>query len=224
MRAGSLVGDRAPRRASTPTSHAPSNRLARDPLDGVVMRGRKRHGPCTVGVVRVRTTRLFLAAACCGALGCSDLLGIDDGIPRTDAGGAFDVAVIDVFAPLHCGSATCNFAALESCCVDDDSGAQACANATTTCSGLYIPCDRSSQCAQDDDAGPVVCCADYETRDAGIVATGVSCIPVADCNAANDRFVLCGGDGGADCPADASCGVSSFSLPSYPVCLGAGVF
>jgi hypothetical protein len=170
--------------------------------------------------VRART---YLLVVACLTAGCSDLLGIDDGIPRTDASPA-DVAVTDAFVPLHCGSTSCNFAALESCCVDDDSGAQTCASATTTCSGLFIPCDRSSQCAQEGDAGAIVCCADYEATEAGVVAMGVSCIPAADCNAANDRFVLCGGpSGAADCPADASCGVSTTSLPSYPVCLGGGV-
>ena len=168
----------------------------------------------------MRTTLWLL---CLATTGCANLLGIDDGIPRTDAAAA-DVSAADVFSPLHCGDTTCNFAALESCCAADDGGAQACASATTDCPGLYIPCDRSSQCEQDPDAGPIVCCADYDVTEAGVVATGVSCVPASDCNAASDRFPLCGGPGGAaDCPADASCGTSTFSLPSFQVCLGGGV-
>lgn len=168
----------------------------------------------------VRDPRWLVVAACL-TTGCADILGIDDGTPRVEAG-VVDAAKPDVFSPLHCGNTTCNFAALEGCCADDDSGAQTCASATTTCSGLFIPCDRASQCEQSGDAGPIVCCADYEVQEAGVIATGVSCVPASDCNASNARFALCGGDGGT-CQGDASCGVSSLSLPSYLVCLGDGV-
>ena len=168
-----------------------------------------------------RRIRWWLAAALCsGAVGCADLLGLDDGIPRTDGGGVADAApTTDRFAPLHCGSSTCNFAAVQSCCWDDEAGTETCKNANEDCGGLYVPCDRSSQCAQGGEAGPIVCCADYEANDAGaITATGVSCVPASDCTRANLRFVLCGDGTSADCQGDASCVVSDAALPTFSVC------
>lgn len=173
--------------------------------------------------MRIPTTSWLFVAVCCAAVGCADLLGIDDGIPRGNDASTDAAAKPDVFTPLRCGSATCNFAAVQSCCFDEG-GAPSCANDTTTCDGLYVPCDRVSQCEQGGDAGPIVCCADYNLTEAGIVTTGVSCVPAADCNAANQEFVLCGGDAGAsDCQGDASCGISAVTLPTFAVCLGDGV-
>jgi len=164
--------------------------------------------------------RWFFFAACLLTSGCSDLLGISDGTPRDDAGPNSTPSTKS--GSLTCGAKTCNFAARESCCVGDD-GVASCVSEAQGCPSLYIPCDRASQCAQGGDAGPIVCCADYETTDAGIVAMGVECLPASECNAANAGFTMCGGGSASSCPSGTTCGKSTVALPSFDVCLGNGV-
>jgi hypothetical protein len=158
--------------------------------------------------------------------GCADILGIDDGIPRTaDAGvdatvdaaadAQADSSAEDNFSPLHCGSAVCDFGAGQSCCWDGDGGFF-CASSPSQCGGIDIPCDRAEQCAQD--AGPAVCCATYASVEGGAVATSVSCLGATLCNSGSSRLILCGNDSGADCQGDASCGASTFTLPTFDIC------
>ncbi len=173
----------------------------------------------------MRGRLLILALA--GAAGCADILGIDDGIPRTfDAGGDATVdasgdAKADVtdagqaFWPLHCGSAVCDFGAGQSCCWGPDGGFF-CVSSPSQCGGMDIPCDRAEQCAQD--AGPAVCCATYAGVEGGAIATSVSCLGATLCNSGSSRLILCGNDSGVDCQGDASCAASSFTLPTFDIC------
>ena len=177
-------------------------------------------------VGRMRVSRWLVLGAFGFGAGCADILGIDDGIPRTydasleassDAAPDAKDAAVDNFVPLHCGSITCNFGAGESCCWDGDGGF-ACDISPTACNGTYIPCDRSEQCAQGGDAGPIVCCGHYVSAEGGAVANDVACLPASQCTSAASRFVLCGDDSGAECPADASCQLSAFTLPTFLFC------
>jgi len=180
----------------------------------------------------VRAKRLVVLLACGALAGCAAILGIDDGTPRTgdasaDAGGdaagdaAGDVreAAADHYSPLHCGGdASCDFGSGQSCCWDGGDGF-ACVGSPQACDAIYIPCDRPEQCAQAADAEPNVCCANYADTEAGAVATAVACLPASQCNSGVQRFVLCGDDSGVECePADASCGPSSYSLPTFLIC------
>lgn len=161
------------------------------------------------------------------AAGCADILGIDDGIPRSyDAGADATVdaaadakadasASPDTFSPLHCGSAVCDFGAGQSCCWGADGG-YFCVGSPSQCGGIDIPCDRAEQCAQD--AGPAVCCATYMGIEGGAIATSVSCVGATKCNSGSSRLILCGEDSGADCQGDASCGPSTFTLPTFDIC------
>ncbi len=162
--------------------------------------------------------RVAILLSMLASAGCADVLGIDDGIPRGDAG----ANTPDTFSPLQCGASTCDFAAGESCCVGNGGSGPTCIGPNDDCATLFVPCDRSSQCPQDDEAGPVVCCADYAMTDAGNVAFAVSCVAKTDCNAQNLEVPLCGG-GATDCSGDASCGASTVALPGFSICLGDGV-
>jgi hypothetical protein len=174
----------------------------------------------------MRAKRWLTVAGLLATAACADILGIDDGIPRTydasvdggldaaDAGDAAD-AVVDKFSPLHCGNATCNFAAGQSCCWSDAGFG---CSATPQCDGVYIPCDRPEQCAQAPDAEPNVCCADDTSVEGGAIATAVACLPASQCTSTFNRFPLCGDDSGVECQGDASCGESVFTLPTFLIC------
>jgi hypothetical protein len=178
----------------------------------------------------MRASRVSILAVCVVFAGCADILGIDDGIPRAqdasvDAGppdvveaGPPDVveAAPDNFVPLHCGTAACDFGAGQSCCWDGGGGF-ACEDNPNLCTAVYVPCDRPEQCAQAADAEPNVCCAHYVNSDAGAIANSVACLPASQCTTAQNRFPLCGDDSGVEC-GDASCGVSSYSLPGFLIC------
>ena len=179
----------------------------------------------------MRSGRLLVVAAVVALSGCAAILGIDDGTPRTedasaDAGldAVADVAedvmeaAVDHYSPLHCGSSTCDFGSGQSCCWDGGAG-YACVAAPSDCTDIYIPCDRAEQCAQAADAEPHVCCANYADTEAGAIATAVACLPASACTIGSSRFVLCGDDSGVECePADASCGESTYSLPTFLIC------
>ena len=183
----------------------------------------------------VRRMRWPVLAAVCGSIGiaaCADILGIDDGIPRTgDA--ALDApvdATADVrdagadakpdgpFSPLSCGTTVCNFALGQACCRTGASTYQ-CVTSQADCSGTYIPCDRPSQC-QSTDAGPATCCTTDVLNEAGTdyVAESVACMPYSACLGIPTHYILCGDDDGGDCPADAGCTQSTSTLPPFLIC------
>jgi hypothetical protein len=180
----------------------------------------------------MRPNRWILAATCLGASACAAILGIDDGIPRGDDGGpdapadvtnpgdgssdgAADAATFDgPFVPLQCGTgAACNAAVGEACCRTGATTFE-CIDASAICTGTLIQCDRPEMCPPDD-AGPVVCCGDLVSTDAGAVASAVSCKPATLCPYTAHAY-FCGDAG--DCPADASCLQSTFTLPGYLLC------
>lgn len=177
--------------------------------------------------------RILLAVTvfAAGIAACADILGIDDGIPRTndasidvttnDAAPDVRDAATDVsdapFSPLFCGTGnTCNFAAGEACC-RTGSATYVCVKDAAACSGTYIPCDRPSQCPQD--AGAMACCTTDVLNDGGIyVAESVGCVPAGNCAPIPSHYILCGDDSGADCPPEAGCGPSVSALPPFLIC------
>src|SRR5678816_1613903 len=86
------------------------------------------------------------------------------------------------FSPLSCGaSTTCNFAIGEACCRTGPTTYN-CVTAPGACSGTYIPCDRTSQCPQNTEAGAMLCCTTDSVNDSGTyVADSVDCLPAAQC-------------------------------------------
>ncbi len=156
-----------------------------------------------------------------GASACGLILGIDDGIPRSQDGGpdatttdaAKDV-VPDGFVPLLCGATSCNLGTGQACCRTGPTTFD-CIDAGATCSGTLIQCDRPEVCPADD-AGPNVCCADLVSTEAGVVATSVSCKSEALCIPSQHAW-LC--DDAGECFPDASgCVQSSFTIPPYSIC------
>ncbi len=174
---------------------------------------------------RLRFLVVSCGVAACGVAACANLLGIDDGIPRgvdasldaTQGGPDAGADASDAgFSLLHCGSTNCNVSIGEGCCYVVDAGFT-CVATVATCTGAFIPCDRPEQCPQGD-AGPVECCGSYTLTDAGAITTNASCALKSQCTLANNRFIICDDDSGADCIPDASCGVSTFTLPTFLIC------
>jgi hypothetical protein len=163
------------------------------------------------------------------AASCADILGIDDGKPR-DYDASVDTGLPDVspdakdaasdvpFSPMSCGpGTTCNFAIGEGCCRVGST--YKCVDAAAACTGTYIPCDRTSQCPQNTEAGATLCCTTDSVNDSGTyVADSVGCLPAAQCVPEPQHYILCGEDSGASCPPDASCGASSTALPTFLIC------
>ncbi len=173
------------------------------------------------------------ACLCVGVAACADILGIDDGVPRTgdaaldapvdaapdvrDAGA--DARSDAPFSPLPCGNTDCNRAIGEACCRTGATSYQ-CVASPSACVGTYIPCDRPSQCPPTD-AGAQTCCTTDVLDEAGTdyVAESVACMPYADCQGTPKHYVLCGdGDAAADCPAEAGCAPSTSTLPPFLIC------
>ena len=177
----------------------------------------------------MRARLLLLAATSVAVSACAAILGIDDGTPRTDdaavdasqgdadaaapADAAADAGEGGPLVPLKCGTTSCNYAVGQSCC-RTGSTSYVCLDAGVTCSGTLIECDRPEMCPPSD-AGPVVCCADLASTEAGAVATAVSCRLQALC-AYSTHVYLC--DDAGDCLADASCLQSTVTLPTYLIC------
>ncbi len=178
---------------------------------------------------RSLVTAAVLAAA---VAACADILGIDDGIPRTsDASldapsdatidakeGGSDAGPEAAFSPLSCGTGTCNFAAGEACC-RTGSTTYKCVDAAAACTGTYIPCDRPEQCPQNTEAGAMQCCTTDVLDDGGVyVAQSVGCVAAGKCTPIPNHYILCGDDSGADCPPEAGCGPSVSALPPFLIC------
>jgi hypothetical protein len=164
------------------------------------------------------------------AASCADILGIDDGKPRdydasvdTGVDAAPDVKDAQVpdgpFSPLSCGTGTtCNFAAGQACC-RTGSSTYKCVDASSACIGTFIPCDRTSQCPQNTEAGAMLCCTTDAIDDSGTyIANSVACLPAAQCQPEPQHYILCGDDSGASCPPEAGCGESTTALPPFLIC------
>jgi len=180
---------------------------------------------------RRRCVGLASFALIASAAACANILGIDDGIPRTTDASAdvtIDVEtdamndVVDAgpdipFSPLSCDKTTCNFALGQTCC-RTGAATFACIDAGDSCSGLLIPCDRADQCPPDD-AGAQECCTTDILTDGGIyVATGVGCMPTAKCSPIPTHYLMCGDLDAADCPDGTSCTPSVSTLPPFLIC------
>jgi hypothetical protein len=177
-----------------------------------------------VWLVLALTAMLLLASA------CANILGIDDGIPRTMEASVLDVGLPDVatdvmmdaavdapFSPLTCDTVTCNFAIGEACCRTGTS-TYTCIDAGDTCSGTLIPCDRNEQCPPDE-AGARECCTTDVLTDANTyVATSVGCMSAAKCSPVPTHYVMCGDDDAAECPDALGCTVSVNTLPTFLIC------
>ena len=180
-----------------------------------------------------RRILVAVAIVAAGVAACADILGIDDGTPRTndasldvttggDAAsdvhdGSVDGAPDAPFSPLYCGANnTCNFAAGEGCCRTGAS-TYTCVDAATSCPGMFIPCDRPSQCPKTAEGGAQQCCTNDVVNDSGVyVAQSVSCVPTGKCTPIPSHYILCDTD--ADCPTDAGCGQSVSALPTFLIC------
>jgi hypothetical protein len=179
----------------------------------------------------MRRRYVILAVLGVAAGACANILGIDDGIPRS-LDGSIDAVTNDVttdvhdagtdvvdapFSPLSCGTSTCNFDNGEACCRTGAS-TYACIDAGGMCKGTLIPCDRPDQC-KGGDAGPRECCTTDVLTDSGAyVATSVGCMTLAQCLPIPTHYRLCGDGDAGDCPDGTTCGASVSTLPSFLIC------
>jgi hypothetical protein len=165
---------------------------------------------------------------------CADILGIDDGTPRTyddaslsdvssndvttlpDAsdGAAIDVAPDVPKSPLACGDASCN-AYVQACCrtgdpVDATAQSFACIAADASCAGLKATCADEANCVAQGHAGDE-CCA--IVPDGGSVATSTAC--AKSCGAAS----MCQPGDDENCAPDAtSCKPSVMTIVGWMLC------
>ena len=167
---------------------------------------------------------------------CANILGIDDGTPRTyedasvvDASGDVtqlpdvqtkDVAVVDVApdvpkSPLPCGDASCN-AYVQACCrtgdpVDASAQSFACVAPDASCAGLKVTCADDSNCAAEGHAGEE-CCA--EVPDGGGPATSTACVKTGACGGTP----MCQPGDDENCTGDASCKPSITTVVGWMIC------
>ena len=166
---------------------------------------------------------------------CADILGIDDGTPRSyqdssipDASNDVttlpdvknDVVVVDVApdvpnSPLVCGDASCN-ALVQACCrtgspTQVDAQAFACVAADASCAGLKVTCDDNANCAAQGHPGEE-CCA--VLPEGGTIATSTSCMKASSCNGGD----MCQPGDDENCTGDASCKPSVQTVVGWLIC------
>lgn len=173
---------------------------------------------------------------------CAAILGIDEGIPRDDAGTAdvtFDVAppvdataeaapdgasdaIVDVpkpFSPLRCGSATCN--ALGQVCCRTGAGGDAgyaykCIDDAGACTGnlpVVVACDRAANCAAQGKPGEICCANAYSSP-----ATKVSCAAPSFCPT-NTFTIVCGPGDDEICVGNGlACLSSTVTIVGWDIC------
>jgi hypothetical protein len=161
---------------------------------------------------------------------CADILGIDDGTPRTYDASLPDVendvttlpdvkleATADVApdvptSPMPCGDASCN-AIEQACCrtgdpVDASAQAFACIASDASCTGTKVTCADEKNCAAQGHPGEE-CCA--VLPDGGTVAIGTAC-------SKNACTSLCQPGDDENCIADASCKPSIQTIIGWMIC------
>ena len=162
---------------------------------------------------------------------CADILGIDDGTPRTyedaslpdvsnDVTTLPDVqndAVVDVApdvpkSPLACGDASCN-AYVEACCrtgdpIDASGQAFACIAADAGCTGAKVTCAESANCTAQGHAGDECCPI---LPDGGSIATGSAC-------AKSCSNSLCQPGDDENCTGDSGCKPSIQTIVGWLIC------
>jgi hypothetical protein len=163
---------------------------------------------------------------------CADILGIDDGTPRTYDDASIDVsndvttfpdvkldAPVDAApdvpnSPLPCGDASCN-AIVQACCRTGsatlpDAEAFACIADDASCSGLKVTCADSKNCTAQGHPGEE-CCA--VVPDGGTIATSTTCSKTS-CGAAG----MCQPGDDEICTGDASCKPSVQTIVGWMLC------
>jgi hypothetical protein len=164
---------------------------------------------------------------------CADILGIDDGTPRTYEDASVDAPIdvttlpdakADVVAadvapdvpksPLPCGDASCN-AIVQACCrtgsaTQTDAQAFACIAGDASCGGLKVTCADHLNCAAQGHPGEE-CCA--VLPDGGTVATSTTC-SATSCGARG----LCQPGDDEICTGDASCQPSIQTIVGWMLC------
>ena len=164
---------------------------------------------------------------------CADILGIDDGKPRTyedasipdassdvttlpDAkGDAADAAPEAATSPMPCGDASCN-AIVEACCrtgsqTQADAQAFACIASDASCGGLKVTCADNANCAAQGHPGEE-CCAFIP--DGGTIATSTGCIKASSCGGGD----MCTPGDDENCTGDASCQPSIQTIVGWMIC------
>ena len=167
---------------------------------------------------------------------CADILGIDDGTPRTyDDASLPDVsndvttlpdvkndvvpadAAPDVpTSPMPCGDASCN-SLVEACCRTGsatlaDAQAFACIASDASCGGgLKVTCADDSNCAAQGHAGEE-CCA--FVPEGGTIATSTGCIKASSCSGGD----MCQPGDDENCTGDASCKPSIQTIVGWTIC------
>jgi hypothetical protein len=166
---------------------------------------------------------------------CADILGIDDGTPRTyedssipdasndvttlpDASG--DVTPADVApdvptSPMPCGDASCN-AIVEACCrtgssTQADAQAFACIASNASCAGLKVTCADNANCAAQGHPGEE-CCA--VLPDGGTIATSTVCMNASSCNGGD----MCQPGDDENCAPEAGCKPSAMTIVGWTIC------
>jgi hypothetical protein len=177
--------------------------------------------------MRRRLVLLLFASA------CADILGIDDGKPRTYEDASIPDASADVTtlpdvkpealadvapdvptSPLECGDASCN-AITQACCrtgdpVDASTQSFACITAAATCSGLKVTCSDNANCAAQGNVG-LECCAEV---DGGTVATTTACAKPGTCSGAP----MCQPGDDENCTGDSGCKPSTQTIIGWTIC------
>lgn len=193
--------------------------------------------------MRQRLLVLGVVVLAAGGTACAALLGIDDGIPRDDAGVDVTVdapvtadaqpdvvldagdggdATVDApkpFSPLACGSATCN-AVGEVCCrtgTGGDAGytykCLADAGACTGTAPLTVSCDRAANCAAQGKVGEICCANAYQTA-----ATKVSCSAPSFCPTSTFTIVCGPGDDEICASVALTCQTSTVTAVGWTIC------
>lgn len=165
---------------------------------------------------------------------CADILGIDDGTPRTYEDASLqdasndatmlpdvknDVAAIDGApdvpkSPMACGTTTCN-AIVEACCrtgdpVDASDQTFTCIAADAGCAGLKATCVEPANCIAQGHAGEKCCGV---LPDGGNIATSTACATTCGGN-----VDLCQPGDDEICTGDASCLPSVMTIVGWKIC------
>jgi hypothetical protein len=168
---------------------------------------------------------------------CATLLGIDDGIPRGDAGVvdvgidvptsdaagdvATDAAIDQVvaapkpFSPLGCGTMTCNVLG-EICCrtgTPDGGYTYSCLADAGACQGtlpVVVSCSNTASCVAQGKPG-TVCCA----NGASSPATKAECLSTCPLATAT---IVCGPGDDELCASTQTCAQSTITLVGWTIC------
>jgi hypothetical protein len=177
---------------------------------------------------------LFVLACAVGA--CAEILGIDDGTPRTYEDASTKDAAADITtlpeagpsdapadvpadvppSPLPCAKFVCN-AVNEACCrlgdpLDASAQTYLCIAASATCiGGVKVTCADNANCTAQGHPGEE-CCA--VVPDGGSVATSTACTKKGACSGAD----MCQPGDDENCSPDASCQPSVQTILGFDLC------